>query len=323
MATEIQVGTAAMGGLQAPTSYKPGYISPDLALMRFRQFAQVTMLGQGKGVLHSMRQWSDFASAGGAVAETATMPLGTATVATSTVVLGEYGQAITFSQLAALTMDTDVRLIAGSRCERDAMIALENVAHKAMCGTSHALSGCLVKYVGTATAGSVITVNGSATVTNTSALNKYHWSAIRDYLVGTLYAEPFDAQGNYASILSVKAARNIKDDASFESIRLYADPSSFLSGELGRLDGIRVVECVANMDNSIGSGTPTGEAIFFGAEPLYEIVVQPEKTLYLGGGAEVGTDYSRVQGVAWYYVGGMRCNFHGSYGRLVHWTSKA
>ena len=317
MATEILVGTAAMGGFQAPASYKVGYINPDLALMRFRQFAQVTMLGKGKGLVHSIRKWSDFASAGGSIAETATMPLGTQTVSTATIAISEYGQAITFSQLAALTMDADPAQIAGDLSARDARLSLEKAAHLAMCGTSHALSGCLVKYVGTATAGGVTTVDGSATVTNTSALNKYHWSSIRDYLVGTLYAEPFDNVGNYAGILSVKAARNIKDDSSFESIRMYADPGSFLSGELGKLDGIRVVESVYNMDNSIGNGALSGEAIFFGAEPLYEVVVQPEQTVYQL------TDYGRVQGLGWYYVGGFKCNQVGSYGRLVHWTSKA
>ena len=141
MATEIQVGTAAMGGLQAPTSYKPGYILPDLGLMRFRQFAQVVPLGTGKGILHSMRKWSDYASAGAAVAETATMPLGTATVSTATVVISEYGQATTYSKLAALTMDADPSMIAGDLSERDARKALENACHKAMCGTSHANSG--------------------------------------------------------------------------------------------------------------------------------------------------------------------------------------
>jgi len=321
MATEIQVGTAAMGGLQAPTSYRPGYFNADLALSRFRQFVEVQQLGQKKGILHSIRKWSDFASAGGAVAETATMPLGTCTVTTATVVISEYGQAITFSQLAALTMDEDPFQICASRAQRDAAIALENAVHKAMCGTSHALSGCLVKYVGTATAGGVTTVDGSATVTNTSALNLYHWNAIRDYLIGTLYAAPFDAQGHYAAILSVKAARNVKNDASFEAIKMYANPESLLEGEVGMLDGIRAVECVANMDNSIGSGTLTGEAIFFGAEPCYEVVVQGEQTVLLQDGQ--GTDYGRIKGVGWYYVGGFKANFHNSYGRLVHWTSKA
>lgn len=317
MATELQVGTAAMGGLQAPASYKPGYILPDLALNRFRQFATVTNLGQRKGISHVFRKWSDFAAVGSAIAETATMPLGTATVSTAAVTISEYGKAITFSQLAGQTMDTGPALLCGQLCERDARLALENACHKAMCGTSHALSGCLIKYVGTATGGGVTTVDGSATVTNTSALNKYHLSAIRDYLIGTLYAEPWDAQGNYAAICSVKAARNLKDDASIESIRMYADPASFLSGEIGRIDGFRIVESVYAMDNSIGSGTPSGEAIFFGAEPLHEVVVAPESTVF-----DV-TDYGRIQGVGWYFIGGFLCDFHNSYGRLVHWTSKA
>lgn len=317
MATEIQVGTAGMGGYQAPASYKPGYFLPDMGLMRFRQFASVTNIGTRKGTVHSFRKWSDFAAVGSAIAETATMPLGTATVATATVALAEFGKAITFSQLAALTMDADPAVIAADLCRRDADKCLEDAVHKQMCGTSHADSGCLIKYVGTATNGGVYTVDGSATVTNTSALNAYHIQSIVDYLKATLTADPFDAQGHYAAIVSIKAARNLKDDTTVLAVRQYANPDSLLQGEVGMYEGVRFVESVYAMDNSIGAGTLTGEAIFFGAEPCYEVVVDPQHTVY-----QVD-DYGRINGVGWLYVGGFLGNFHGSYGRLVHWTSKA
>ena len=295
MASIIQVGTAAMGGYQAPDSYQRGFIMAALGKMRFRQFAKVLTnfsMNMGKNIIR--RKWSDFASVGSEVAETATMPLGTATCGTSSIAVSERGQAIDHSRLAQLTMDQSVEEICKTILARDSAKSLNNLAEAAF-------DECNYRYSGTATNGGVWSTDGTTTGSGASKLNTYHIGVISDYMQDTLKIPPFDSQGNYVGICTGKAIRNIKDDSTIESWRQYADPESFMSGELGRVEGFRLVKDneAAGFDGTIGASNISGEAYFFGADPIEEAIVQAEEVRM------DNSDYQRIMGLAWYYIGGI------------------
>lgn len=309
MATIIQVGTAGMGGGIAPAQVLRTFVMPDVGLQRFRQFAELPpgyQLEYGKVAV--IPKWGDFANVGAAVAETATIPIGTATMGTATVTIGEYGQGIDSSRLAIMVANQSIEQIMRTIIDRDARKGLEQAAEAAF-------DLCNRRYVATATNAGSWTTNGTATATQTSALNKYHLGVIRDYMKATLKVPSYDEQGNYVAIMTVKAHRNIQDDASIEAGRMYADPGSLLSGEIGRYDGFRFVEdsdC-ANFSNAIGQGSLTGEAYFFGDTPIVELPKLPEHVVQ-----DAPSDFGRRLALAWYYLGG----FGGSgLDHIVKWDS--
>ena len=303
MATILQLGTAAMGGYLSPTMLMPGFQKALVGMQRFRQFAEViTDFSARSGNKVTINRVSKFASAGGAVAETSTMPYGTATIAQGTLSIGEYGQAVDYSQVLELAAQgASPEEISRALLAIDASKAIENAAETA-------LAAGLYVYVGTATGGGALTVDGTATATNTSALNLYHLRQIRDVLKGTIKAHKFDGQ-NYMGVLTYTAMANIEAESTIESWRMYADPASLLAGEVGRVAGFRLIEDTEcdGFDSTIGSGSPSGEGYFFGVDaegkgPLFEAIVQPEQIRYQED------DFQRSKGIAWYYVGGFLAN---------------
>jgi N4-gp56 family major capsid protein len=225
---------------------------------------------------------------------------------TVAVSVSEYGHAAPWSQLSQLSMNCSVEEIARTLLARDCALALDKAAYTAFKAAN-------LQYVGTATNGGDFTTDASATATNTSALNLYHVAAIKDYFVQTAKIPPFDASGAYAAILSPKAHRNLADDTTILSYREYGDPGSLLKGEVGMVEGFRLVISVENLDNAIGAGTLSGEAVFFGDSPLYEAQLVAEHVRV------DDDDFGRTKALAWYYVGG----FGALLNYMVFWNSKA
>jgi hypothetical protein len=173
---------------------------------------------------------------------------------------------------------------------------------------------CKIKYVGTSSAGSAITTNGTATATNTSVLNAWHIKTIIDYMRQTMLVPPWDDEGNYICIAPTLALRNMHD--ALETTAMYTEfpfPS-----EVGRYYDCRFIRETASCDNSIGTGT-TGEAFLFGQETVQEAIAVPEEIL-----SKLPTDYGRSKGLAWYMIGGYKIFWEGDPdNRIVHWTSSA
>ncbi len=55
------------------------------------------------------------------------------------------------------------------------------------------------------------------------------------------------------------------------------------------------------LNNSIGSGSTHGQAVFFGADNVYEAVSIPEEIRH-----KIAQDYGRDQGLCWYALLGFK-----------------
>lgn len=126
--------------------------------------------------------------------------------------------------------------------------------------------------------------------------------ALKKGKYGTAVSAPVPTYdgSNYMCIGSVDFCRAIKDDEHFEDAAKYGDPERLFSGEVGRIYGTRIVE-----DNHILStttlGDDKGQAMFFGAEPVMEIVVVPEEVRI-----DIPADFNRDRAMAFYYLGGFK-----------------
>jgi N4-gp56 family major capsid protein len=293
------------------------YYSPELSktlryqaqpLYRFRQFVSVkNALGKEKGSSWNFDKISNISTAGGTLVETATMPERTYTPTIGTGSITEYGNAIPLTRKATELSQFDLEQIIRKVLRNDMAKALDSAVYAEF-------RNCQIKYVGTSTAGSAITTNGTATATNTSVLNAWHIKTIVDYMRQTLHIPPWDNEGNYICLAPTLPIRNLHD--ALETTAMYTEFP--FPGEVGRYYDCRFLRETGSCDNSIGTGT-TGEAFFFGEDTVTEAIAVPEEII-----AKIPTDYGRSKGLAWYFLGGYKINWeHDPDDRIVHWTSSA
>ena len=113
---------------------------------------------------------------------------------------------------------------------------------------------------------------------------------IRDELKGVLKTPSF-RNGRYVGILSTRAARGIKNDPEYKDWLAHQTARPLMSGELEAVvEGFALIESnhTDALLDLVGSSSTTGEAVFFGADAGFIIVVQnPE--LRAGIPEELGT----------------------------------
>jgi hypothetical protein len=123
-----------------------------------------------------------------------------------------------------------------------------------------------LKYVPTAS-GATITDNGTPSGTADRNLGIQDLRRIHDELVYNK-ADPF-MNGRYVGILSVQAARGIKNDPEYKDWQAPTTRGPFISGRLERdVEGFALFETnhVDALARFAGQSTVAGEAIFFGAD---------------------------------------------------------
>lgn len=182
-----------------------------------------------------------------------------------------------------------------------------------------------LRYVGTATAGFVLTTNGTATATNTSVLNSYHVRKMR------LELEKRNVptwDGDYVCIASLEAMEGL--EGALETINSYTDTGykKILNGEVGRLHGVRFVkdafatrftyDSTARTATAKSWGTANSlEAYMFGKPTVAEAITIPEEIRM-----KIATDFGRSKGLAWYGLFGWKIMWStAADARIIKWDS--
>lgn len=165
-----------------------------------------------------------------------------------------------------------------------------------------ALKRSQVKFVGTAASSSTVET-GAESFVATAAFNLSvaHLREIHDYLRDDLKAPPF-RNGSYVGILTTKAARGIKNDPEYKDWQAPQNgrvfTQSLMRRSLGMVEGIELYETNADQSllTNIGTGSVTGEAVFFGDDMGHLATVRdPEIRI----GAPVAEDLGRFRYIGW------------------------
>lgn len=150
------------------------------------------------------------------------------------------------------------------------------------------------RYVPESTGGSFST-NSTFSGTSDRNFGIQDLRRIHDRLRGTLKCPPF-RNGKYVGILTTQAARGIKNDPEYKDWLAPTTSDPLMSGRLKDVEGFALFETnhFDALDNSAGSSTTTGEAIFFGADAAGLVrIMDPE--IRAGMPEELGT----FQEVGW------------------------
>jgi len=291
-------------------------------LLKYRQFVSLKeAFGKQVGETVNWLRVANVSTIGGKLVETATMNETQQSLSWGTLTVTEYGNAIPFTHKIEALSQFDVEEIIRSGLMDDMVKVMDGEVERQFNST-------LLRYVGTSASGYALTTNGTATATNTSALNLYHVKNIVDELRRRNVPGYSQAGGDYVCIGSPTALRGVKD--ALESINQYTDSgvNKVWNGEIGRYYGVRFVEdtfaslytynsTARTTSAKTWPGTLSLDAYFFGQGTVREAVVEPEHVRM-----KVETDYGRSKGIGWYFIGGWKIDREdATNARIIKWDS--
>lgn len=292
-------------------------------LLRYRQFVSLKeAFGAQKGQSVNWLRVANVGTVGGRLTETSTMNETTQALTWGTLTVEEYGNSIPFTNKLETLSEFDIKEIIRTGLMDDMVKVMDGEVERQFNQT-------LLRYVGTSASGYVLTTNGTATATNTSALNAYHIKNILDELKNRNVPGFAKADGDYVCIGSPTSLRGVRD--ALETINQYTEIGikKVWSGEIGRYHGCRFVEDTFGSRFTYNSTARTAtakawpaaslslDAYFFGEGTVREAVAEPEHIR-----VKIPTDYGRSKGIGWYFLGGWKIDREDEpNARIIKWDS--
>lgn len=223
--------------------------------------------------------------------ESTGIPIDKISLSTTSVTVKEFGRGVEFTNFLRDLSKVDVPEVHRRALQKQMKLSLDTAA-------ATAFKSAKVCAIPDGVASVAWDTDGTPSTTAVSNVNFYHLEQIRDYLYSTLFAEPF-VDGDYVGIFHTKACRGIKQDPKFEEWNKYTNREAKMNGEIGKIEGIRIIE--TNHSNALsgtkGTGSVLGEGVVFGANAVTMAVAEdPELRM------AQPSDFGRKLAIAWYGI---------------------
>ena len=267
--------------------------------------------GKGKGASVTITQVLDLPLAA-KVDERDRLPSGRAAVQTVNKAVSEWGYKVELTEFEENLTHFDMRNKQQRALKNQIKLTMDKMVADAFKTTK-------IKAIGTGASTVTWDTDGTASTAAIVNLTVAHLRLIHDYMHGTLKIPPF-SNGHYVGILSTKAARGIKNDADYKDWLAPSTFEPFVTGQLPKvIEDFTLIETnhYDALDNTIGTGSITGEAVFFGDDGVFLAAVEdPELrvglTEDLGRFREIGWVGTLDAGLVWQDA---------TNARVVHWAS--
>jgi hypothetical protein len=312
------------GGFLANALLNKRFVHSAQPLTRFRQFVDVKdSIGKNDGETENWTKVANVGTIGGRLVETNTMIETTQAKTKGTLTMYENGNSIPYTFKTTVLSQLDIVKMLNTGLKDDMVKAHDGLVEVEFNKTK-------LRYVGTATAGKAVTTDGTATATNTSALNQYHIRQMVLELKKRNVPGYGSMNGDYAAIVSLEGAENLI--GSLEATYLYTESGfkAVANGEVGRYHGVRFVDDsfatrftydpVARTETAKSwTQAKSLDSYIFGAETVKEaIAVEGELR------RKLITDYGRSHGLAWYSLLGHAIMWDdAANARIIKWDSAA
>lgn len=265
---------------------------------RFRQFIDVKeAMGKGRGDTWLYDLSQNVASQGGTLIETNTIPETNFVTNQGTGTIKEWGNSVPFTSKLKQLGQFEVDAVTEMKLRDDQVKVLESAAAAEFVRTEYIA-------VQSGTNSVVFTTNGTATATASADLTAANTRSIVDFMKRRLIPR-YNGQ-EYICVASVNAMSGMHGDTGtggWVDISKYTGEyaKNIFNGEVGKFYMTRFVEETGYLSNTIGSGSVRGQAVFFGADNVYEAVSIPEEVR-----VKISNDYGRDLGLAWYALLGFQ-----------------
>jgi N4-gp56 family major capsid protein len=278
--------TSSLGGYLTNPRLSQKIWDASQPLMRFTQFCNIkddVLNGGGKGAIVLFDKMGDIPGTHGTLVETTTMPRATFVLGQGTATIAEYGLAIPYTGKLEKVSEFNLDNMIHKRLRNHQAQTLDRACQAAFIDT-------LAKYVCVATDSYNLATDGAGTGDAGSNLNSYHVKNICDQLQ-IWNVPPYDNDGNYVCIASVRALRGLTDDSNWIDVYRYTKPEQRLTAEAGKIYNCRFVKENHILSNALNSSY--GEAVFFGDDAVMEIPCQAPMITY------EEKDHGRDKSIAW------------------------
>lgn len=267
-------------------------------MFRLRQLIDAQeAVGKGRGDTWLFDKKKNVATQGGTLVETATIPETQFTVVQGSGTITEYGNSVPWTMKAQTLDQIEIDSLTEASLRDDMVKVLESAAGAQFAATDYTA-------VCVSTASVAFTTNGTATATATADLTGANVRSIVDYMRKKLIPK-YDGM-NYVCVASISSLAGLHaDTATGGWIDLSKYTGEFaknpMNGEVGTFYMTRFMEETGYLSNTIGSGSTRGQAVFLGADTVYEAVSIPEEIK-----VKNSVDYGRDLGIAWYALLGFK-----------------
>jgi len=289
---------SSLGGVMSQPYLSQRLRSVAQPLFRGRQFVDAKeAIGMNRGDTFLFDKNKNVDNQGGTLIETNTIPETQFQTVQGTVVITEYGNSIPYTGKVENLVQFQLEPIIEQKLRDDMVKVLE--------------SACMAQFVAgefvavmTATNSVIITTNGTATASANANLTSVNVRSVVDFMVKKLIPT-YDGR-NYICVAGVGALSGLHADSGtggWVDISKYTVEfaQNIFAGEIGEFYNTRFVRETGYLSNAIGSSTAFGQAVFFGADSVYEAVAQPEQIR-----TKIPQDFGRDQGLAWYALLGFK-----------------
>jgi N4-gp56 family major capsid protein len=265
---------------------------------KLRQFIDVKeQVGKKRGDTWNFDKVGNVATQGGTLVETTTIPETNYVTNQGTGVITEYGNSVPYTQKLDALGQFDIDSVTEMKLRDDQVKVLESAAGAQFAATDYIA-------VMSATNSVIFTTNGTATATATADLTAANTRSVVDFMLKRNI--PFYDGQSYVCVASVSAMSGMHADSGtggWVDISKYTGEfaKNIFSGEVGTFYKTRFVMETGYLSNTIGSGSTHGQAVFFGADAVYEGVCIPEEIRM-----KVPQDFGRDMAMAWYALLGFQ-----------------
>lgn len=300
MAQQSWASDSGANGFRTTVDISKKVVHAAQPMMKARQFVSVEpAFGKNKGESVQIYRAGNTATAEdtAAINELDRIPTTSVAVTPRLITVNEYGRAIPFTGKVETLAEVDVESNVYLKALRNHMA--KTIDYQVF----QAFKSSDVIFTPTSSTAGTWSVTGTAGATATSNITAKHVKDVIDSMkVGSFGGNtgrpiPYYDGESYVCIASVAFLRGLKDDPDYEVAAKYAHPEDLYLGEVGRFYNCRFIETnhTSALSNGVGTGSVLGEAIFFGEDPVREIVAIPEEVR-----AKLPEDYGRDKGLAWY-----------------------
>lgn len=233
----------------------------------------------------------------GKVSETDRLPSGRPAISTKSVTVSQWGFKIPITEFEKNLTHFDLTNPFQQSLREQMSLTMDVMAADALKTTPYKL----VPQV----SGSSFDTDGTTNATADKNLDIGDLRILWDEMKGVLKIPPF-RNGKYVGILSTRAARGIKNDPEYKDWLAPTTSSPLTTGRLIDVEGFALFESnhTDALNDLVGASTTTGEALFFGADAGFLVVVQnpeiragiPEE---LGTFQEIGWVGTLEAGLTW------------------------
>ena len=307
-------GTNTTGGYMYSDQLSTVLRSALQPMSRYQQHCDAedfTDKGYNKGDAFRWNIYSDMATQGGRLTETAVMPESNFTITQGSGTIFEFGNSVPYSGLLDDLSAQPVKQIVHKALKNDANKAFEAEVRAQFYATPLAVEATS----GTSTTAITLTTNSAAANVNNVAMNATHVKLISDQMKERNI--PVYSDGNYRAIARPSTLRGFKND--LEGLHSYTTEGfgRILNGEVGRsYEGIRFFE-QTTIASRAWTNSKSDEAYFFGEDTVIEAIVCPPEIR-----GKLPGDYGRDKGVAWYALEGFSLvHTAATQARIIKWAS--